>query len=50
MSFCYSLVELSDRNKFQEFGTQEEKKEREGEGTVLGVVAAPGSRKGRERH
>lgn len=28
MSFCYSLVELSDRNKFQEFGTPEEKKKK----------------------
>lgn len=26
MVFCYSSVELSDRNKFQEFGTPEGKK------------------------
>ena len=44
MSFCYSLVELSERNKFQEFGTPEEKK-KGGEGTVLRVMAAPRKRK-----
>lgn len=49
MSFCYSLVELSERNKSQEFGTLEEKKKGGvggvGKGTVLRVMAAPRKRK-----
>lgn len=39
MSFCYSLVELSERNKSQEFGTLEEKKKGGGGGGGKGDSA-----------